>query len=514
MERASIRARQIASERAAIDRGRGGADATRREAQPDVAAILSLQRLAGNRAVEMLLQRDAAAADVQEFQTPKGKFRRFPTPAFQTNQSNRPIFTKPPKKLEAYSGAGNNGSEQIQPAVAGPLDTMMSALLAEGERTDDESMKQAVVASAYRPGTEHEGELYLGALQKTIRQNPKIFGSHTLTPELEEMAKTELGTRGSPAHNAFRQAVADAWGSADLAEQLVAITGRFKAPRGGSAHQYGLTVDINFPYATSPKAKDVRFHDIDRDNNPDAIRSAAGVWLSDNAAGYGFASYDTAAEIWHQEWLKWKGTDADPNAVKKVQRATAWPDAPAHDDKVGSQGINAGPSSSGAFTRYPVFGMPLGNAAANPDNAAWEKADGRAIVLIPGDIDPKTATVDVLFLLHGHSIGWREGKLGKSGETTKKQDPIRSEFNLRVRRQGRDPRPLPRRSEQLPQSQHDRGPPAGQQRAGLRKLRDGAVYPRGPQVGWTGVGEHRPRAGGSLGAQWRRTQHHDAACRR
>jgi hypothetical protein len=429
MKGASTRAQKPAREPARIDRGRPDAVSAKTEPAPDVRAILDLQRLAGNRAVEMLLQRDAAAPVVEEFKTPKGRFRRFPTPAYQTNQTDRPIFTAAPKKLEAYAGAGNNGSEQIQPAVASPLGTMMSALLAEGEKADDESMKQAVVASAYRAGTEDEGERYLGALQKTIRQNPKIFGTHVLTPELETMAKTELGARGSTAHNAFKQAVADAWGSADLAAQLINITGKFKAPRGGSAHQFGLTVDINFPYATSAKAKDVHFHDIRRENNAEAIRSGAGNWLSDNAAGYGFASYDTESEIWHQEWLKWKGTEADPDAAVSVQRTVGWKDAPTADAKLGTQGINAGPTSSGAFKRYPVSGLSVGNTAANPDPAAWEEAGGRAIVLIPDKLDPKTAKVDVLFLLHGHSIGWREGKFGENGADAKKPDPIRSEFD-------------------------------------------------------------------------------------
>ncbi len=117
-----------------------------------------------------------------------------------------------------------------------------------------------------------------------------------------------------------------------------------------------------------------------------------------------------------------------------MQRDTKWPDAPPNDRAKGTQGINAGPSSSGAFTRYPVHGMSMGNAARNLDDAAWEAADHRAIVLMPGGVDPKSKP-DVLFLLHGHSVGWREGKLGASGPVTKKHplgsknDPIGSEFN-------------------------------------------------------------------------------------
>jgi hypothetical protein len=186
----------------------------------------------------------------------------------------------------------------------------MSALIAEGRSTNDESMKQAVVGSAYRPPTEGEGRLYLKALRKTIRQNPKIFGEHVLTPELEAMAQEELGFSGSGAMARFRDAVAAAWsGDRQLAAKLLSITGGFKAARGGSTHHSGVVVDIDFPYVT--KDGKVRWHGMNRERNADAFRSAAGQWLLEHAAEYGFASYNTANEIWHQEWLHWHGTDAD-----------------------------------------------------------------------------------------------------------------------------------------------------------------------------------------------------------
>jgi hypothetical protein len=49
-----------------------------------------------------------------------------------------------------------------------------------------------------------------------------------------------------------------------------------------------------------------------RERNADALRAAAGVWLNANAPLYGFDSFNTASEIWHQEWRQWQGTDADP----------------------------------------------------------------------------------------------------------------------------------------------------------------------------------------------------------
>jgi len=57
MEEASIRARQISQEPAAMDRGHRGAVTSRSDGRHDLEAILTLQRLAGNQAVEMLLQR-------------------------------------------------------------------------------------------------------------------------------------------------------------------------------------------------------------------------------------------------------------------------------------------------------------------------------------------------------------------------------------------------------------------------------------------------------------------------
>jgi LAS superfamily LD-carboxypeptidase LdcB len=128
------------------------------------------------------------------------------------------------------------------------------------------------------------------------------------------MAQSELGFAGSADHRAFAAALAAEPGwDARLARRLLDITANFKAPRGGSTHHSGLVVDINFPYATDDGS--VHWHDIKRENNADALRSAAGVWLSAHAPAHGFDSYDTASEIWHQEWRDWAGTPADPDYV-------------------------------------------------------------------------------------------------------------------------------------------------------------------------------------------------------
>jgi D-alanyl-D-alanine carboxypeptidase len=183
---------------------------------------------------------------------------------------------------------------------------------AEGDRLDDASLKQAVVNSGFRGSTRAEGRRYLNALRKTIKQHPEIFGSRTFPSQLEAMAMSELGSRQSPAFHQFRAAIAASpdW-NGSLADQLLQITGRFKAPRGASTHNSGLAVDINFPFVAENGQVD--WHGEQRENNAGARRSAAGVWLTSFSRDFGFASYDTQAEIWHMEWLEWHGTVADPN---------------------------------------------------------------------------------------------------------------------------------------------------------------------------------------------------------
>jgi hypothetical protein len=97
-----------------------------------------------------------------------------------------------------------------------------------------------------------------------------------------------------------------------------------------------------------------------------------------------------------------------------VQRAIGWPQAKTK---------NAGPDTIiGSVERYPIYGLSVGNQLpkttpnrnADYDNSwmdkhAYEKCDKRAIVLIPKELKPSSQP-DVLFELHGHYIGWREGR--------------------------------------------------------------------------------------------------------
>ncbi len=100
-----------------------------------------------------------------------------------------------------------------------------------------------------------------------------------------------------------------------------------------------------------------------------------------------------------------------------VQRRIGWP-APVgtkNDDRHTIAGVD----------RYPIYGLTGGNQLPRTpkpkdpkkekdnswmDHDAIEKADKRAIVLIPQGLKPE-AKPDVLFELHGHYIGWREGKV-------------------------------------------------------------------------------------------------------
>jgi hypothetical protein len=281
--------------------------------QAESAGISSVQRTPdGQIAIQKASELDTTGAE--RFTTPSGKFYRFASVSSHKNNTSRPQFQHPATAMKAYSGAGSNGAALIHPAVSSALNTLMAALIAEGARLDDESMKQAVVDNGYRPSALSEGQAYLGALKKTIAQNPKIFGELTFPSSLESTATSELGFSGSATHNAFRDQIAAQPGwNANLAQQLVTITGGFKAPRGGSTHHSGVVVDINFPYATSDKSS--KFHGIARENNANALRSAAGNWLNTFAPSYGFDSYDTGKEIWHMEWRDWSGTSADPKGA-------------------------------------------------------------------------------------------------------------------------------------------------------------------------------------------------------
>jgi len=99
-----------------------------------------------------------------------------------------------------------------------------------------------------------------------------------------------------------------------------------------------------------------------------------------------------------------------------IQRTIGWPRAKTK---------NVGKATIGSVDRYPIYGLSVGNQEPNTwknpkpehdnswmDKYAYEKCDKRAIVLIPHGLKPSSKP-DVLFELHGHYIGWREGKKTK-----------------------------------------------------------------------------------------------------
>lgn len=143
-----------------------------------------------------------------QFATASGNFFRFPAGSHHTNSTDRPQFVHPASAMVVYTGTGSSGSWQVHPAVVTPLNELMTAMHTEGQRIDDESLKQARVGSAFRPTSVAEGNRYLNSLRKTIRENPAIFGSLTFPTALEATARSELGPVGSATHNAFRDALA------------------------------------------------------------------------------------------------------------------------------------------------------------------------------------------------------------------------------------------------------------------------------------------------------------------
>lgn len=79
-------------------------------------------------------------------------------------------------------------------------------------------------------------------------------------------------------------------------------------------------------------------------------------------------------------------------------------------------GWNRAETHVGTIRRIPVEGLSLGNALQDPETAAEERANGRAIVLIPANLD-LAQPVEVLLHLHGHNIGYRQRRTAGSHPT-------------------------------------------------------------------------------------------------
>ena len=106
--------------------------------------------------------------------------------------------------------------------------------------------------------------------------------------------------------------------------------------------------------------------------------------------------------------------------------------------------INTGQKASGGFTRFPVDGLSTG-LAPDPAIDKFEEAKGdwpsatahtsekpynRSVVLVPTNLlNNPPAEIDVLFHLHGHGIGWREG----TKEADDKSAPVGFAYKGKVR---------------------------------------------------------------------------------
>jgi hypothetical protein len=97
----------------------------------------------------------------------------------------------------------------------------------------------------------------------------------------------------------------------------------------------------------------------------------------------------------------------------RVQRD--WSDAPlgpiggakSHVARPPSFGWNRGETTVGTIRRIPIEGLKVGNQQVDPNAAAEETAQGRAIVLLPKEIN-LAKPVEVLLHLHGQNIGYRQ----------------------------------------------------------------------------------------------------------
>lgn len=105
-----------------------------------------------------------------------------------------------------------------------------------------------------------------------------------------------------------------------------------------------------------------------------------------------------------------------------VQRQ--WSDAPQHGAATQAvtpgvapaTGWNRAETRVGTIRRIPIEGLSLGNAQPDPEAAAEEQANGRAIALIPASLST-SQPVDVLLHLHGHNIGYRQRRMQGSHPT-------------------------------------------------------------------------------------------------
>jgi hypothetical protein len=191
---------------------------------------------------------------------------------------------------------------------------MMSSLRRVGDRINDWSMKSAVVQSGFRPDDASQGSNYLRIIKQTIREKPDIFNELEFPSNLEVEAQSVLGRPGDSRRAAFHQHLAAAPGwSAPLVARLFNIVDNVYAPRGANPHATGLVFDLDFTILVAGRERNLG---ADPALNDDARRSAAGMWLNQYSMMFGFDSYNTDKEIWHQEFRSPKEGAGSPQAIE------------------------------------------------------------------------------------------------------------------------------------------------------------------------------------------------------
>jgi hypothetical protein len=246
----------------------------------------------------------------------------FPSPTTHKNDLNRP--TTYPEHLDKnplppYAGAGSNGAAKLRPGtVHAAANRMMAALRQVGDQINDWSMKSAIIQNGWREDGASQGKEYLRIIKDRIKNNPEIFGELAFPTDLETEAQSALGRRGDARREAFRQHVANAPGwSAQLVFQLFDIDGeaghkgvdRVYAPQGFNPHATGLVFDLDFMiYIPEDKKKKTPAKEKNLGANAGlnaiALSNAAGMWLNMYSMQFDFDSYDTGAEVFHQEFRK------------------------------------------------------------------------------------------------------------------------------------------------------------------------------------------------------------------
>ncbi len=244
-----------------------------------------------------------------ELKTTNGhQYYVFPAPPHHTNQVDRPTVYADVKSLPPYTGKGSKGTVRMHPEVMASANVLLSALIDYGTKINDWSMQSAYIHNGYRPDDATQGYHYLRIIKKTIAENPKIFGTTTFPSNLEADAQSVLGKRGEPRREAFRKNVVESPGwNQKLADQLFWIVDRTYAPQGFNPHATGFVFDLDFSIISIIKGKIYEtMLGTSTALNGWALQSAAGLWLNTYATKFGFDSYDTSIEVFHQEYRNWK----------------------------------------------------------------------------------------------------------------------------------------------------------------------------------------------------------------